>query len=490
MIAALFAASNPCYPQWVQQSVPTDLTLLLTVDFLNTEVGVAAGYNWSTNFLGRAIYSTNSGQNWTLAQVPDSARSLVTVSFVGSETAYIVGAYNLSPFSDVQGFPLPAKEAAPTNALKAIGMERYLHRVGLNGGGGYRGLFLASTDRGMTWHTKGVLPDSVFYMIGAAFVNTSVGYATVDAHPQVGLARILKTTNGGNSWRRLTTPDSIPYLRNITVLDSMKAVAVGYQYRNQTVSGIILHTTDAGDTWPAQEFPAVDNFTDVFFMNSSTGFAVGVFAPPLIRGAIYKTTDAGMTWSPLNFAPDSVLFEGVRFAKEPPVGVVYGERIMGQSFLPFVVRTTDGGLTWNEGVIDSVRDNSVLIGGRLLTPLVGYLCGGDVVASAAMLHTTNGGVTSVGEHSIYEIKRYSLSQNFPNPFNPTTRINFSVGSQANVTLKIFTILGTEVATLVSESFSSGGYFVDWNATGLPSGVYFCRMQAGPFGETRKLLLLR
>lgn len=461
MITALVAATNPCHAQWVQQPLPTDLTMLLTVDFLDTSYGLAAGYNVSTNFWGRAIYSSNGGHSWSLAQVPDSARSLVTVSFVAPTTAYIVGAYNVPSSPQAHAFPFPAKGRASTNALNAIGMDRYLRRIAFDGGEGYRGLFLASTDGGMTWHTKGTLPDSVFYMIGAAFINSSVGYATVDAHSQIGLGRILKTTNGGNSWMRLTTPDSIPSLRSITVLDSMIAIAVGYQYRNQTVSGIILRTTNGGDTWSAQEFPAVDNFTDVYFSNSSTGFAVGVFAPPLLRGAIFKTTDAGLTWSPLSFAPDSILIEGVRFAKGTGAGVVYGERF---DLVPFVARTTDEGLTWTEGIVDSVPGNSVLIGGKLLSPLVGYLSGGNAFSSAIMLHTTNGGVTSVDQSRAYQIDRYSLAQNFPNPFNPTTSITFSLPHQTFVLLRVFSLLGEQVATLVSRSLQAGSYTVQWNAS--------------------------
>lgn len=462
------------------------MTILLTVDFLNTNVGVAAGYNMSSNFFGRAVYSTNSGLNWTLAQVPDSARSLVTVSFVAPDTAYITGAYNLSPLAQVQELTIPTKDPTPTNAMKAIGVERYLNRIGLYGGGSYRGMFLATTDAGATWHTKGTLPDSTFYMIGSAFLNTSVGYATIDAHPQIGIARILKTTNGGNSWMRLTTPDSIPALRNITVIDSLIAIAVGYQYRNQTFSGIILRTSNGGDTWSAEDFPAVDNFTDVYFTNSTTGFAVGIYAPPSLRGAIFKTTDAGVTWSPLNFAPDSTLIQGVRFAKGTAVGIVYGEKWS----VPFVARTTDEGLTWTEGIVDSVHDNSIVIGGKLLSPLVGYLCGGDVQSSAFMLHTTNGGVTSVGERTEYDIERYSLSQNFPNPFNPTTNFAFSLPRRSYVLLRVFSILGEEVATLVSEPREAGSYTVEWNAKNHPSGVYFYRMQADGFSECRKLIMLR
>lgn len=86
--------------------------------------------------------------------------------------------------------------------------------------------------------------------------------------------------------------------------------------------------------------------------------------------------------------------------------------------------------------------------------------------------------------------RFSLEQNYPNPFNPSTRIRLSVGERAMTTVKIFTILGQEVVTLLHEVRDPGVYEVDFHAAGLPSGTYICRMQAGTFASTKKLLLIR
>jgi hypothetical protein len=85
---------------------------------------------------------------------------------------------------------------------------------------------------------------------------------------------------------------------------------------------------------------------------------------------------------------------------------------------------------------------------------------------------------------------FALEQNYPNPFNPITIINFQLPIVNFVTLKIYDILGREVTTLVSEKLSPGTYNAEWNASGFASGVYFYRLQAGDFVETKKLLLLR
>jgi Secretion system C-terminal sorting domain len=85
---------------------------------------------------------------------------------------------------------------------------------------------------------------------------------------------------------------------------------------------------------------------------------------------------------------------------------------------------------------------------------------------------------------------YLLSQNYPNPFNPSTKISWQTPVGNWQILKIYDVLGTEIATLIDEFKSAGKYEVDFDASGLPSGIYFYRLQAGSFTETRKLLLIK
>jgi lysophospholipase L1-like esterase len=99
-------------------------------------------------------------------------------------------------------------------------------------------------------------------------------------------------------------------------------------------------------------------------------------------------------------------------------------------------------------------------------------------------------ITTVGINSIKTIDGYVLGQNYPNPFNPATIISFRFPSHSFVSLKVFDTLGREVSTLLSEQLSAGTYSRQWDATGLASGVYFYRLQAGSFIETKKLVLLR
>ena len=87
-------------------------------------------------------------------------------------------------------------------------------------------------------------------------------------------------------------------------------------------------------------------------------------------------------------------------------------------------------------------------------------------------------------------KQFSLSQNYPNPFNPATTIKFALPKDVNVTLKIYDLLGREVKTLVNEIKKSGYYEVSFDGSSLASGIYFYRLEAGTFVDTKKMVLVK
>ena len=85
---------------------------------------------------------------------------------------------------------------------------------------------------------------------------------------------------------------------------------------------------------------------------------------------------------------------------------------------------------------------------------------------------------------------FTLEQNYPNPFNPSTIISFKLPEQTNVELKVYDVLGNEVATLVNESKPAGNYEAEWNASNLPSGVYIYQLRAGTYTQMKKMILLK
>jgi photosystem II stability/assembly factor-like uncharacterized protein len=496
LFVTMFCIPGAAQSQWTRQDVLSDASMLLTMDFKGVNVGAAAGYVVQGAIKGRAIYTSDGGTIWIPASVPDSARSLVTVTLIDGTTGYIAGAYDV---------PIPAGVARPKrpddskmhNRVMAIGIEGYLNRIGMDVQDDYRGLFLATTDGGQSWFTKGVLPANIYYLLGASFLNAKLGYVTGDADPTSGMPRILKTTDGGDTWSTLATPGSLVVLRNISFVDSLTGVAVGARGGVNHTTGVILRTSDAGATWSSMEFPTVDNFTDVCFLDTAVGFSVGIDTIPnaldSAHGAIYKTTDGGLSWSHLAYQPDTTLVEGVRFARGTGTGMIFGNRFsLNNTHISTPVvfaRTTDFGATWTE-VNVTVDSGKNVWGGKLVTPLVGYLCGGDWTNGALMLGTQNGGITGVHPGGDRITSTFELRQNYPNPFNPTTLISYDLPASAHVRLTVFDLLGREVRTLVDEVQREGSKSVEFNAQHLPSGVYFYRLQAGSFMQTKKLLLMR
>ncbi|MDH3252567.1 MAG: T9SS type A sorting domain-containing protein, partial [Ignavibacteria bacterium] len=99
---------------------------------------------------------------------------------------------------------------------------------------------------------------------------------------------------------------------------------------------------------------------------------------------------------------------------------------------------------------------------------------------------------SIGEDQEGLPKAFALEQNYPNPFNPSTTIQFAipVGTYGRTSLRVYDVLGREVATLVNEVKQPGTYTVQWDARGLASGVYIYRLTAGEYVQTRKALLMK
>ncbi len=100
------------------------------------------------------------------------------------------------------------------------------------------------------------------------------------------------------------------------------------------------------------------------------------------------------------------------------------------------------------------------------------------------------GITSIKNGINDHLKVFSLSQNYPNPFNPSTKISYSIPNQSHVSLKVYDVLGREVALLISKEQPVGNYSIEFDASKLTSGIYFYRIQAGEFIETKKMVLMK
>ena len=326
---------------------------------------------------------------------------------------------------------------------------------------------------------------------------------------------ILTTTNGGVNWRKERFRVGEKFVNSFYFLDTLKGFAVGYPQ-------LFMRTTDGGVNWNQVNLDsaALAGFPPytIKFWNNQYGYACGGVRD--IAGVVWRTTDGGVNWVTVVDSLTSEPVYDLQIFDSLHVLVMGGDPEYGAS----EVVTFDGGNTWQYTLL-GILWYPVDIGFRTTTegwaPMgaqrkflytsdsgenwIDFITPDSVnVIKISFPDTIHGfGIGENGEMVKYvyqppdevikvsaEIASYSLSQNYPNPFNPVTRIQYSVGSQQLISLKVYDVLGREVAVLLNEVKSAGKYNVDFNAAYLPSGIYFCRLQAGDFRQVRKMILLK
>lgn len=120
-----------------------------------------------------------------------------------------------------------------------------------------------------------------------------------------------------------------------------------------------------------------------------------------------------------------------------------------------------------------------------------YLYHCDFHFSAGMTGSFNATTTGIEiNRTSFQPDAFRLGQNFPNPFNPTTTISFDIPFQTYVSIKVYNLVGQEVAIIVNENMTAGSYSKVWNAASMSSGIYFYKLQTQSFTDTRKLVLLK
>jgi hypothetical protein len=149
-------------------------------------------------------------------------------------------------------------------------------------------------------------------------------------------------------------------------------------------------------------------------------------------------------------------------------------------------KTTNGGVNWSQQ--DSIKNfwlYSVFASSPQICWAVGYY---------GRIHKTTSGGIGIQQISSEIPETFTLHQNFPNPFNPITKIRFAVTNHTNkgeiISLKVYDILGRLVSTLVNQDLNPGIYETEWNASEVSSGIYFYSLSAGNFKQTRKMVLIK
>ena len=323
---------------------------------------------------------------------------------------------------------------------------------------GDSGIIINTSDGGLTWTKQQISPEYTFK--GVYFIDESSGWIVGAGDSSL----VIRTTDGGINW---TQQSCIGYgLYDVWFTDLINGITVGRDW--------IFRTTDGGENWTIQHYGRLAFFCELFFVDSNNGWVVSNY------GDLLNTTDGGATWSGGLFWS---LF-GVSFA-DVSNGTVVG-------YEGSIYRTTDGGIIWAE---QSSGTTNNLLDVCFIDTNNGWLVG----EGGTILYTTNGGVSFIEEEVIDEVPTgFLLSQNFPNPFNPSTSIKYQVASISFVSLVVYDILGNEIETLINEEKSAGTYEITWYAANLPSGVYFYQLKTVDlstgsgqvFLQTKKMILMK
>ncbi|MFH0734385.1 MAG: YCF48-related protein [bacterium] len=321
--------------------------------------------------------------------------------------------------------------------------------------------------------------------------------------------KLFRTTDAGNTWTNQTVNVN-QNLQSIFFVDQTYGWIAG-------TNGTILQTLDSGSTWGSQVTPTVAHLNDIAFYDTQLGYAVGkgTYGVHTGQNVILKTYNSGLLWNVIYAETANDQFGHVFCFDENTFLVISNKKVYKSSdggttlntlfvntqssfsitsaefFGPAngylattegIYRTLDGGSTWNSNINLSCQSLT------FISPTEGW----GASSSYGIIHTKNGGVSSVEtiENGDFIPDGYSLEQNFPNPFNPSTTILFNLPQNEFVTLKIYDILGKEITTLINQQLNAGSYKNLWSPSNLASGIYFYSLQAGKFNQTRKMIFLK
>lgn len=374
------------------------------------------------------------------------------------------------------------------------------------------GLIIKTTNGGSLWYT--VYYDQIYHILSVYFINNTTGWAgATKSTTSIDSNVVLKTTNAGVSWNNYFIDTLEVSLEEISFLnESTGYLGYGYGLRRTTngginwaiindtiMSGFAFHlvnsltgwtgvyygdmfkTTNGGYTWVRQYgiFAPHNSVSDIYFINENTGFVITAL---FTYGNLWYTTNSGLNWNYYNLFPFRVW--SINFLNES-TGYMLAEDYPNS----YLAKTTNSGLNWSMHLINSTQYFSKLF---FISENTGWIVGD----SGTILKTTNGGNTIGIQQISTEIpKSFSLHQNYPNPFNPATKIRFEIPYTGDaymrpIKITVFDILGKEVTVLVNEELKPGVYEVDFDGSNLPSGIYYYRLSAGSFTQTKKMVLIK
>jgi photosystem II stability/assembly factor-like uncharacterized protein len=474
--------------------------------FINENIGFVVGATGSYNYW-LILKTTNGGNNWIQQNGTFGTPQLMSVCFTDSFNGFIVGGDGMSNpvffrttnqginwvninlgynsdyvFRDITfmnsniglisgtGIILRTTNGGNNWVQINCNVNVSLRKVafaksnsGLCYAVGRNSCILRSLDSGQTWNIQNLgSTDTIFTSI--SIVNDSICYISgvMSINPYYSV--LYKTTNSGNNWINMsnTLPSYCKFTSTVYFFsDSIGLIASSGVYK----------TTTGGLNWKVQDCSALK---DLFFLNQN--FGIGVAGST--NGEIYKTTNGGegSPNAPTNLSCTRK-YSVNRLQWSDNSLIELGFKIQRKNLSDTV---------WTE--IDSVGPDITSFNDSNSSENVNYrIYAFNELGNSSFSNITTPIILNINEQLI---KEYYLLENYPNPFNPTTKIRFQLPVVSFSSLKIFDITGREVSTLVNEKLGAGTYEVTFNGGDFASGVYFYQLKTENFIETKKMILLK
>ena len=454
---------------------------------------------FANNYLGGNFLSTDGGQSWVNASQGYTGAILMDVAVDPENPArvYAVGRTGIwrSDRSGDAWYGLRYGDGERIAASEWYAIETDPSDPSHILAGGKNGIILLeSFDGGMNWdyrwsmfdmwppevvlqETENMMPTTIVF----APSNPSIVYAgganqsSAQLHenaiiPAVGL---LISQDGGHTWQ-VCSNDSVNDLAVFDLaVDPTDAAAVYMAAED----GLYM-TPDGGISWSHLQILQYGGMVRAVEVSP---FDADHILAALEGFGVYVSTDGGQQWQSgvAGLEPNGSIHDIV-FDPTNPVIVYVSDYFSG------VYRSNDGGMSWTQ-----------MNNGLSTRSVTGLAISGD---GQHLYTATNGGgvfrldLSGVAPTNVISSSQppphFELNQNYPNPFNAQTTIFYRIRSRSRVVIRIYDILGRRVETLVEKIEEPGRHTVVWNAGDLPSGVYLCRLEAGDYSKTIRLLMMK
>ena len=381
------------------------------------------------------------------------------------------------------------------------------------------GKIYKTTDGGITWNLQFSLLHSYFRCI--EFADSLNGWmGTLGSALGTNMDELYFTNDGGSNWQAFTgIQNRYGGLCGISVVDRNNVFSCGRVVHLGNYVSQFIKTTNGGLNWTYQNMNAYGSMlVDCYFFNKDTGYAVGARRNTTPFGnLVLYTTNGGTDWETVYSDSSDVICWKIFFVNRN-TGYISNDNY--DDTLAYL-KTTDAGLNWTRFTLPNGGFTSFQQGIGFMNENTGWIGGGQYT-----FKTTNAGTSWFPDNFGININRFQflsdtlayavgqkvykftsktigihqlssnvpddffLYQNYPNPFNPVTNLEFGISNLGFVTLKVFDVLGKEVAILVNEELLPGSYKAEFNGADLPSGVYFYKLETDNFTEVKRMILLK